>query len=325
MILVSAPLRVSLFGGGSDIESFYSVNGGAFLSLSIKSRIYLAINKTINNEIKIHYSQTEIVKDVNTIKHDLVREALKLMGITGDLEIGSFADIPTSGTGLGSSSTFSVALLGGLNVLCGHSCSARDLAEQACHLEIDLCSEPIGKQDQYAAAFGGLNFYEIDRSGYVKVEKNIIGRNVEQDLVSRLFMVYTGKKRDASDILTEQTSNVAVPGDKRIAQQSILDMAYESYDYLRKNELDNLGRMLGEAWEQKKKLASAVSNVELNAIYEKGIEAGSLGGKLLGAGGGGFFLFYVPPDRQNSFCQAFNGEAWPVELSQEGFLTHYGS
>ena len=126
-------VKWSLFGGGSDIESFYSVNGGAFLSLSIKSRIYLAINKTINNEIKIHYSQTEIVKDVNTIKHDLVREALKLMGITGDLEIGSFADIPTSGTGLGSSSTFSVALLGGLNVLCGHSCSARDLAEQACH------------------------------------------------------------------------------------------------------------------------------------------------------------------------------------------------
>ena len=325
MILVSAPLRVSLFGGGSDIESFYSVNGGAFLSLSLKSRIYLAINKTINNEIKIYYSKTEIVNDVDSIKHDLVREALKLAGVTGDLEIGSFADIPTSGTGLGSSSTFSVALLGGLNVLRGHSCSARDLAEQACHLEIDLCSAPIGKQDQYAAAFGGLNFYEIDRSGHVKVEKNIVGRNVEQNLISRLFMVYTGKKRDASDILAEQTSNVAVPGDKQIAQQSILDMAYESYGYLRKNELDNLGRMLGKAWEQKKKLASAVSNVELNAIYEKGREAGSLGGKLLGAGGGGFFLFYVPPDNQISFCRAFNGEASRVELSQEGFVTHYVS
>lgn len=325
MILVSAPLRVSLFGGGSDIASFYTASGGAFLSFSINSRIYIAINKTANDEIKIHYSRTEIVKEVASIKHDLIRNALTLKGFERNLEIGSYADIPTSGTGLGSSSTFSVALLGGLNILKGNSYSARDLAEEACYLEIDLCKEPIGKQDQYAAAFGGLNFYEVDYAGHVKVEKNIVGRKVEQDFMSRLFMVYTGTKRDASDILVEQTSNVARPGENRSAQKSILDMAYKSYDYLRSNDLDKLGEMLGEAWEQKKKLANSISNGALDNIYDVGIEAGALGGKLLGAGGGGFFLFYVPPGRKKPFCEAFNGKALPVNLCQDGFLNHYVS
>lgn len=323
MILASAPLRVSFFGGGSDIKSFYAEHGGAFLSAAIASRVYLAINSTNNNEIKIHYSQTEIVKHRSEIEHPLIREALGIFNIENNIEIGSFADIPTDGTGLGSSSTFSVALLGGLRVLTNTPFSARDLAEAACFLEIEKCKEPIGKQDQYASAFGGLNIYEIDKAGEVQVNKNIITRQQEIALEESLYLVYTGRKRKTASLLKQQNINMQSVKTARSSQQRLVEFVHEAGEMLIRGDHDAFGLLLNDAWAHKKKVSSLIANRELNAIYDEGLAAGALGGKLLGAGGGGFFLFYVPTQKQEQFKRVFNKRFSKIKISQEGFMCHY--
>jgi len=323
MILVSAPLRVSFFGGGSDLESYYKNHGGAFLSLTLNSRIFLAVNLTTNNEVKVHYSKTEIVESSSMLEHSLIREALNLFKIDNNIEIGSFADMPTSGTGLGSSSSFSVALIGALKKIKGIPFSSRDLAEEACHLEIDICGENIGKQDQYAAAFGGLNFYEIDKSGLIKVSKNLVTSSIESELEDRLYLVNTGIKRSASSILKKQIDNIETSNQSLESQKNLVEMAYQAYEFLIDGKLDEFGSLLHESWICKKSVSNLISDSSLDEIYTNGIKAGALGGKLLGAGGGGFFLFYVPTSNKNLFESEFSGNFKKISISQEGFMTNY--
>ena len=253
----------------------------------------------------------------------MIREALYLYDINNNIEIGSFADIPTSGTGLGSSSTFSVALIGALKKIKGIPFSSRDLAEEACHLEIDICGENIGKQDQYAAAFGGLNFYEIENSGLIKVSKNLISRNSERKLEDRLYLVNTGIKRNASSILKHQIDSIENSKKALGNQKKLVDMAYQAYELLIKDKLDDFGKLLHESWLCKKSVSNMISDSNLDSLYTKGINSGALGGKLLGAGGGGFFLFYVPDLNKKKFEAAFKNEFKQISISQEGFLIDY--
>ena len=323
MILVPAPLRLSLFGGGSDLKSFYENYGGAFLSLTIDSRLYLSMNSTTNNEVKVHYSKTEVVSSSDELEHPLLREALSIHGITNNIEIGSFADMPTSGTGLGSSSTFSVALIGALKTLTGQPFSCRDLAEEACYLEIDRCGEPIGKQDQYAAAFGGLNFYEIDKIGRVKVSKNLVARDIESRLEDSLYLVNTGIKRSASSLLKHQNEKIKSSKSSSASQEQLVKMAYDGYSHLIAGELEQLGELLHESWILKKSVSDLISDNQLDSLYDEGIEAGASGGKLLGAGGGGFFLFFVQVGARGKFESHFNGRYRKIKISQHGFMVDY--
>ncbi|RAP31453.1 GHMP kinase [Candidatus Marinamargulisbacteria bacterium SCGC AG-343-D04] len=323
MILVSAPLRVSFFGGGSDIESYYENHGGAFLSLTIDSRIYLTVNQTTNNEVKVHYSTTELVKDASELAHPLIREALLMYNKKNNIEIGSFADMPTIGTGLGSSSTFSVALIGALKTLAGQAFSSRDLAEEACHLEINRCGERIGKQDQYAAAFGGLNFYEVDTSGRIKVSKNLVTRDIENILEDSIYLVNTGVKRSASSLLKHQIKNLKNSKSSLDNQARLVEMAYKAYNYLVEGDLDQFGQLLHESWLCKKNISGLISDNSLDDIYTEDLNAGAIGGKLLGAGGGGFFLFYVLKKNRKKFETHFQGKFRKIRISQQGFMVNY--
>lgn len=323
MILVSAPMRVSFFGGGSDIRAFYQNNGGAFLSMAINSRIYLAINKTTNNEVKIHYSKTEIVSSAEEIVHPLIKKALLYFDMPRNIEIGSFADLPTSGTGLGSSSSFSVALMGGLGQLKNQSYSAQELAELACHLEIDLCQEPIGKQDQYAASFGGFNFYTIDRYGVVTVSRNILEKEPMQAFEKCLYLVFTGVKRSASRILASQAKNIQTSTDANQNQQRVVSLAYEAHELLKNGDFYRFGELLDIGWQKKKTLSKGISNPDLDVLYDEGMEAGATGGKILGAGGGGYFLFFVPPENHSRFEDRFNDNIIRISTSKYGFQCHY--
>ncbi|MCQ2741933.1 MAG: GHMP kinase [Bacilli bacterium] len=293
MIIARAPFRVSFCGGGSDIPSFYEKYGGCVISTSIRKYVYLTINKDFKkDEITLKYSQTEIVDDPSKIQHRIFKQCLTDFGVTG-VEITSVADIP-AGTGLGSSSTFTVALLKLLYTYKEKSVSAYKIAKEACEVEIEKLGNPIGKQDQFAAAFGGLRYYEFCPDGFVKVEPIIMKRSSYRKLESNLLMFYTGDVRDANKILGEQTQNLASKEDKIAAQKKLCEMTHELKEAFERNDVDALGPILLKSWEIKKSLANGISNPKIDEYYAKAIEAGATGGKLLGAGGGGFLLFYVP-------------------------------
>lgn len=323
MLLSSAPLRVSFFGGGSDLKEFYSSHGGAFLSCGINSRMYVAINRLETKEIKLSYSHTEITDSVNEIKHPLIRESLKLNNIQNSIEIGSFANLPTKGTGLGSSSSFSVALLGGLQAYIGKELDLRQLAEKACHLEIEICKEPIGKQDQYAATYGGLNFYKINKDGMVHIENLNFDSNELKEFSSNFFMVFTGIKRSTKEVLAVQRDNLEK---KEIidSQKEMVDYAYRAKELLKLKNFDAIGELFDSYWELKKNLTNSVSNYEIESLYTHGKKNGALGGKLLGAGGGGYLLFYVPQEKHKFFLGAMKSAlVRKLGITQEGFKIHY--
>lgn len=304
MIVTKTPLRISFFGGGSDIPQFYKEHGGICVSAAINSYIYIAAHKCVAPHLKVIYSQLELENDINQIKHDRVREVLKHYGQVSNMEIASFSNIPTKGTGLGSSSTFTVGLINAVANIVGSKPTHRQLAELASYIEIDKCGEPIGKQDQYAAAFGGLNIYEFNKNETV----NVFPLELETDytqLQKNLLCFNTGIVRMASSVLTEQVeklkANVNVDNTKRI-----VDMAHKSIELLRKNNLDEFGILMHEAWQIKKQLSSNVSNQLIDDMYDTAMDAGALGGKILGAGGGGYLLMYVPENRQKSVLNAMN-------------------
>jgi D-glycero-alpha-D-manno-heptose-7-phosphate kinase len=299
MIISRAPFRVSLCGGGSDIPSFYEKYGGCVLSTSIRKYVYLAINKAFNKDsITLKYSKTEVVNDPAKIEHRIFRQVLTDFGIKG-IEITSMADIP-SGTGLGSSSSFTVALLKLLYTWTERSVSTYKLAKEACDVEINQLGNPIGKQDQFAAAFGGLKYYEFCPDGFVKVEPVIMKHESYQKLQDNLLMFYTGDVRDANAILAKETKNLASDQDKIEATKRLCLMTRTLKERLEGNDIDALGPILGESWAIKKSLAAGISNPTIDESYEKAIKAGATGGKLLGAGGGGFLLFYVPSEEGKS-------------------------
>ncbi len=304
MIITRAPFRVSFCGGGSDLPAFYEKYGGCVVSTSIRKYMYLSLHQSFNpDELVLKYSKTEIVHNFNEIEHNYFRQVLKNLDVKG-VEISSMADIP-AGTGLGSSSSFTVALLHLLHTYKGEFVSKARLATDACDIEINQLGNPIGKQDQFAAAFGGLNFIEFKTNGYVDVQPIVMHKDSYKQLQNNLLMFHLGGTHSASQILKEQGKNVS-DTEKTNAQLKMCDLARELKSELEKNNIDAIGHLLDENWQLKKTLASGISNPIIDETYDKAIEAGAIGGKLLGAGGAGFMLFYVPEEKQNKVRRALS-------------------
>jgi D-glycero-alpha-D-manno-heptose-7-phosphate kinase len=299
MIITRTPFRISFAGGGSDLPSFYRRELGAVLSATIDKYMYLVIHPFFNDhKIQLKYSQTELVDRIEDIKHPIFREVLNMYHLSG-VDINSIADIP-SGTGMGSSSAFTVGLLNAIRAYIGKYSSAEKLASLACHVEIERVGSPIGKQDQYAAAYGGLNFITFNQDESVKVEKVIMAPNVKQQLEDNLLLIYVGGHHSANDILKQQSSAI-MSDDKFNQQRRMVKLAYELREALHENCLDDFGHILHEGWILKRSMVSGISNGAIDQIYNQGLKAGAIGGKLLGAGGAGFILFYCPQEKQEAF------------------------
>jgi len=299
MNISRTPFRISFAGGGSDLPSYYKKYGGAVLSTSINKYIYIAIHPFFEkNKIQLKYSTTELVSDFDDIKHPIFKEILLMNELKG-IDINSIADIP-SGTGLGSSSSFTVGVLNAINAYKNKSSSREDLARIASYIEINKLGSPIGKQDQYAAAYGGLNFITFNSDDTVKVDKIIMDPLKKIELDSNLILIYTGNVRSANSILKDQ--NLEIKKENKIKiQKKMVDIAFNLKIMLENNKIDDFGSILHEGWLLKKSLTNKISNEHVDQIYNEGINAGALGGKLLGAGGQGFILFYCPKKNKNNF------------------------
>jgi D-glycero-alpha-D-manno-heptose-7-phosphate kinase len=305
MITTQTPFRISFFGGGSDLSSFYSRHPGATLSVAINKSMYMTTHPYFEpTSVHLKYSKTELVTSADQIEHPILRAVLTKYAPKGGIEVASIADIP-GGTGLGSSSAFTVGLIQNLNARLQRFLPAGRLAEEACHIEIDVLKEPIGKQDQYASAFGGLNQFVFHSDGRTTVQRIFLAADTIQRLEASLFLFYLGGSRSASSILKEQTSNL---DQTKVfeTQKTMVGQVDVGVKLLQDGDLDGFGRLLHEAWLLKKTLASKISSDFIDAHYKKGLEAGALGGKLAGAGGGGFLLFYCPPRAQQYFLAAMS-------------------
>lgn len=293
MVIVRSPLRITLGGGGTDLPSYYEKNEGFLISAAIDKYVYITLHDNFEKEIYLKYSKIEKVKTADEISHPIIREALKLMQLENcALEIQSIADIP-AGTGLGSSSSFTTALLKALHEYKGDIVSTRTLAEEACDIEINRLGEPIGKQDQYIAAYGGITTMEFKRDGYVWVEPLHISNQTFYNLEDNLIMYFTGFERSASNILKEQDDKTK--GNDRKMKENldlVKEMGYQSKEALESGDLRKFADIMNIHWENKKKRSSGMSNSQIDEWYEYAKQNGALGGKLIGAGGGGFLLFY---------------------------------
>lgn len=307
MIISQTPFRISFAGGGSDMSSYYRRHGGAVVSTAIDKYVYVTVSRKFDESLRVSYARTEEVERAAELKHPLVREALGILGIEGGLEITSVADIPSKGTGLGSSSSFSVGLLHALHAVKGRHVPAERLAEEACRIEIEKCGEPIGKQDQYAAAFGGLNLIRFLRDDTVQVEPVILPVGAREELNRRLMMFYTGITRSASEILAEQTRGLTDQGEKQETMGKMVRLAEKLAGELNRGNLEAMGWILDENWKLKQTLSEGISNERVNNWYARAKKAGALGGKLLGAGGGGFLLFDAPPEKHRAVEEALGG------------------
>jgi D-glycero-alpha-D-manno-heptose-7-phosphate kinase len=303
MIVTKTPLRVSFFGGGSDIPEFYQENEGLCVSTTINSYIYLAVNRCVADHLKVVYSELELTDDIENIKHNRVREVLKHYDLTSNMEICSFSDMPTKGTGLGSSSTFTVGLINAVHrIKYNKSIDQHTLAELASYIEIEKCGEPIGKQDQFASAYGGLREYRFNK--YDVYTKPVpVSFFTLQNLNNNILFFNTGTNRLASSVLTEQVENLKQNTNVSYTK-TLVNMAENSIKFLESNKLDDFGALLNDAWTVKKKLSSNVSNERIDDMYERCMKNGALGGKILGAGGGGYLMVYVPEKQQNRVMNA---------------------
>ncbi len=304
MIITRTPFRISFVGGGSDMETFYARHQGAVLSTTINKYMYISTHKFFfPDQIRVKYSQTETVNKLDELKHPILREAMMMTGINGGIEISSIADIP-AGTGMGSSSSFTVGLLHNLYAVKRQYVSHETLARQACEIEIERLGEPIGKQDQYAAAFGGLNIIYFNPDGSVRVEPLYIKNEIYDQLQRNLIMFYIGNQRKASHILAEQKRN-ASQEEKFNTLKAMVSLVTDMRASLYNGELEDVGKILHENWMLKQKLASQITNPEIDEIYKSALKKGATGGKLLGAGGGGFMLFYCKEEKQQLLIDHF--------------------
>ena len=300
MIITKTPLRIPLGGGGTDLPEFYSRFGGRLLTAAVNRHIFIFVQRWFEDGIKVGYSKTEIVQSVDEIQHPVVREALRLSGISRHIEVHSMAELPSQ-TGLGSSSTHTVGLLKALGLYTGTELGTKELAELACHLQMDILREPGGKQDQYAAAFGGLLSLEIDRDGTVEVRRLPIEADVLEELQHNLIYFYTGICRKAADI--QSTYSAAVARDERAPIEALLkikEIGLLSEKALLAGRLDDFGFLLDEHWTTKQKISNHISNGRVNELYCVAREAGACGGKLMGAGGGGFLMIYCPNGKKRA-------------------------
>jgi D-glycero-alpha-D-manno-heptose-7-phosphate kinase len=306
MILSKTPLRMSFVGGGSDLPAFYREETGAVLSTSIDQYMYVAVNRKFDGRIRISYAKTEDVESVSQIAHPLVREALSLVGIDGGIEIASMADIPSHGSGLGSSSTYTVGVLHALYAYRSQYVSKARLAEEACDIEIVRCGEPIGKQDQYAAAFGGLNLIRFHPDETVSVDPVICPRQTLRDFEDAILVFFTGRTRSASELLKRQSEDTR-QADRKVLLRRMVGLAHDMKRELESGSIDQIGAILDENWSLKAQLTKGISDSQIDAWYTAGLKAGATGGKLLGAGNGGFLMFLAPPERHAAIRTALAG------------------
>jgi len=321
MIVVRAPFRLPLGGGGTDLPLYYKNHEGFMITSAINKYMFININEpAIVNKIKINYSKVEIVDydQVDSIKHDIVRETLKYLKLNKPIEISSMADL-SAGTGMGSSSSYTVALLKGLNWLKRRYISVKDIAEEACKIEIDLIGKPIGKQDQYASAFGGIIQMEIDCLGNVTVTPLYLDHEVIYELENRLMMFYTNIQRDANEILSDQGDRISrkekikdelnqKPLDATEAMHLIKEIGYKVRDSLTSGNIDRFGELLHEHWLIKRRISNKMSNPQIDQWYELGLKNGAIGGKVMGAGGGGFLLLCVKNGNRKKLRSAMESE-----------------
>jgi D-glycero-alpha-D-manno-heptose-7-phosphate kinase len=303
MIISQTPLRISFVGGGTDLKSFYHHEDGMVLSSAIDKYVYVIVKERFDDKIYINYSIKEIVDDVSEIKHQLVREAMKKVGIERGVEITTLADVPSEGSGLGSSSSITVGLLNALYNYSGRQVTLEQIAREACEIEIDICKKPIGKQDQYIAAYGGLNKITFQSDESVLMSKVPVFNTNLLILGSRLLLFYTNKTRNADVILKKQNQKT---DDKREILQKMKTFVPRLERSLKNYNFNRLGKLLHENWLLKKSLVGSISNSEIDDMYNTAMEAGALGGKICGAGGGGFLLVYVPKAKQDHVRSALS-------------------
>jgi len=315
MIISRTPLRISFVGGGSDIPSFYRLHNGAVISTAIDKYVYINVNKKFDNGIRIAYSKTEEVTRIEDIEHKLVKASLQHLGINGGVEITSIADIPSKGTGLGSSSSFTVGLLHALNAFTGKYISSEQLGKDSCKIEIDLCGEPIGKQDQYAAAYGGFNLIEFFKDDTVNVTPIIANPNTIKEIEQNTLVFYTGITRSASALLQQQSSEILNSEIKQKSMFKMVELAYTLFNELQNNNTKVFGEILHENWMLKKSINQAISSNYIDECYEAARAAGAIGGKILGAGAGGFIMLYANPENHKNIISALS----KLKLVKVGF------
>lgn len=312
MIVSKTPLRMSYVGGGSDLASFYREELGAVLSTSIDKYIYIAVNRKFDGKVRVSYSKTEEVDEAAQVEHPLVREALKMLEIPGGIEIASLADIPSKGSGLGSSSSFVVGLLNALYAYKNKYASKAQLAREACDIEINRCGEPIGKQDQYAAAFGGLNLIRFHSDETVSVDPVICSPELLCEVENSTLVFFTGRTRSASAVLKAQ-SDAMKQSDRRALMRRMVQLAFDLKIELESGSIDHFGSILDENWRLKAQLSAGITDPQIDEWYQRGIRAGAKGGKLLGAGNGGFMMFFAPPEAHAGITKAL-GELQPASF-----------
>lgn len=314
MIICRTPLRMSFVGGGSDLPSFYRERDGAVISTAIDKYVYVTVNKKFDDGIRIGYSINEEVETIDQIAHPIVRHTMALCGLKGGIEITTIADIPSRGTGLGSSSAFTVGLLNCLSAYLGRYVTAATLGAEASRIEIELCGQPIGKQDQFASAYGGFNLIEFRGDERVDVTPVVMPQHLRERLERRIIIFYTGMTRSASVILAEQSAQTAARRDKREALGRMVELAYQTRDELQSGNIDSFGEILHENWEIKKSMAEGISNSNIDGWYSSARAAGASGGKILGAGAGGFLAFYAPEERHDQIAASL-----PLRRMKFGF------
>lgn len=298
MIITRAPFRIPLGGGGTDLPSYYSKFGGKLISIAINKYVVTTLNRPVtDNLIRLKYSQSEMVKSIHHIQHNLIKEALKLTGVKNSVELSFIADIP-AGTGMGSSGSFLVSMLKALHTFKKEEVTAHHIASEACHIEINRLKHPVGKQDQYIAAFGGITQMIIDKKGNVEIIQPKIKHSTIEDLEDSLLLFYTNIQRQSKDILKSQHRSTQ-NGNKNVLSSLhfIKEIGEEVEKSLKKGDLKKFGQLLNTHWEYKQKLSGKISSDKIGAWYQNGINAGALGGKLIGAGGGGFLLFCCPGEK----------------------------
>ncbi len=316
MIIVQTPLRISFFGGGTDFREFFHQEEGWVLTSAIDKYIFVTIKERFDNKIRVGYTRTELVDHIDELQHELVRECLRKTGIRQGVEISTMADIPSEGSGLGSSSTVTVGLLNAMYNYLGTPVDHERLAHEACAIEIDVLRKPIGVQDQYIAAYGGQRFMRFCRNGNIELESLGLDLNQSRKLNRSLMLFYTNIPRKAESVLTEQVKNMDTNLE---VLRELKRLALSARECLRTEAFDDFGSLLDQSWQFKKQLASSVSNSVIDEIYQEAQKAGALGGKITGAGAGGFLLLYCPPSKQDDVRHALRRlTELPFALARDG-------
>lgn len=315
MIIVQTPLRISFFGGGTDFPGYFLNEGGCVLSSAINKYIFVTVKERFDNLLRISYTRTEMVEDINNIQHELIREALRKTGVNKGVEIITMGDIP-AGSGLGSSSTVTVGSLHAMYAYHNMLISMERLAEEACDIEVNILGKPIGFQDQYIASFGGLRFIEFNRNGRVITEMVNLDPEIQKRLSENMLLYFSGVTRKSESILTEQKENI---NQRLPILRKLKQMAYQARESLCAGQTDDVGYLLHESWQLKKQLANGISNNALEEAYQTAIDAGAYGGKVTGAGGGGFLMLYCPLEKREKVRAALSHlRELPFRLEPDG-------